>query len=305
MLNGSAVLEDINADGLPDIVYGDTYDGYRYYENKTGAAWAKAYTPIDRAPDFPLSNRDTLFVDVNGDGFRDVVRPSGDPNGVLYYAGGNIEDGKFLGFEMPVPIDAKRTDGVNWGRDIVKLNDLNYDGRVDLLVQSGGYDEGGYLFKQILNMESNELREIMLPSVNRDINFEDKRFSLTDFNGDGILDIVRKDIQKDPSDSSVRVWFGLGWGKYTHHYWMENVPSGYDRDFYLQDVNKDGQADLVRINGTLVTYYLNDGAMGFTNRKVVDNLWLAGHVRSGQNHVCRYERQRHHGHCVAEQRGGR
>ncbi len=45
---------------------------------------------------------------------------------------------------------------------------------------------------------------------------------------------------------------------------MLAVPQGAGHEFHLQDVNRDGQTDLVRVSGSWVAYYLNHGNMHYT-----------------------------------------
>ena len=40
LLNGRATLDDVNGDGLPDILYGDA-NNYHYYENLDGYTWSQ------------------------------------------------------------------------------------------------------------------------------------------------------------------------------------------------------------------------------------------------------------------------
>jgi hypothetical protein len=48
---------------------------------------------------------------------------------------------------------------------------------------------------------------------------------------------------------------------------MRNVPLGAWEEFSLQDLNNDGQADLVRTSGSWATFYLNDGRGSFTGAR--------------------------------------
>ena len=113
----------------------------------------------------------------------------------------------------------------------------------------------------VLNTRAGRLVESALPALPLDADFGDERVQLRDFNGDGVLDLVRADIRF--SDASVRVWYGLGHGRYGSERRMSGVPLGDGAEFSLQDANGDGQADLVLVSGTRVNTYLNDGAGRF------------------------------------------
>jgi hypothetical protein len=78
------------------------------------------------------------------------------------------------------------------------------DGRTDLLFQGpGGVQE-------IINTEVDELEAGVSMPLPIDIDFTHPAVSLRDFNGDGHLDFVRKEI--DRTRGRVRVWFGKGAG---------------------------------------------------------------------------------------------
>lgn len=261
LLNGRATLDDVNGDGLPDILYGDAND-YRYYENLDGYTWSQIAISLNGSPDKSLQDGETLLADINGDGFRDVVYKYGDQ--FRFYPAGEIVEGQFLGFESSETLTTYGTPNYHWGLNTVKISDLNKDGRTDMLYQPS-LDS----LKQIINGKENVLQEDNLSSLPLDISFTDPKISMTDFNGDGHLDFVKKDINYSSSSSGsrIRVWFGLGWGEYLPEQEMAFVPTGDPNEYHLQDVNKDGQADLIRISGSWVTYYLNTGRMSFTSAK--------------------------------------
>ena len=261
LVNGRATLDDVNGDGLPDILYGDA-NNYRYYENLDGYTWSENAISLSGSPDQGLQSSDTLLADINGDGFRDVVYKYGDQ--FRYYPAGAIVEGQFLGFEEFVAMTTYGTPNYHWGLNTVKISDLNKDGRTDMLYQPS-IDS----LKQIINDKDNILQEANLTALPLDVDFTDSKISMTDFNGDGHLDFVKKDINypNSSSGSRVRVWFGLGWSNYAPEQEMAYVPTGDPNEFYLQDVNKDGQTDLVRVSGSWVTYYLNTGRMSFTAAK--------------------------------------
>ena len=261
LTNGRATLDDVNGDGLPDILYGDA-NNYRYYENLDGYTWSQTATYLAGSPDQSLQDAETLLADINGDGFRDVVYKYGDQ--FRFYPAGEIVEGQFLGFEEYETLTTFGTPNYHWGLNTVKISDLNKDGRTDML-----YQPGTDSLKQVINDKNNVLQEENLPALPLDVVFTDPKISMTDFNGDGHLDFVKKDINYSSSSSGsrVRVWFGLGLGKYASEQEMSFVPNGDPNEFHLQDVNKDGQTDLIRISGAWVTYYLNTGRMSFTSAK--------------------------------------
>jgi RHS repeat-associated protein len=255
LFDGSAQLDDVSGDGLPDLLVARA-DQYHYYENLDGRHWAQAPIPLDGSPDRSLYDDGVLLVDVNGDGFRDLLHPQG--AGFRYYPAGQHEEGKLLGFEAPLTLQGQLGMGVHFGSSDVKLTDLNHDGRIDLLWQKPGQDAA------VLN-QADALREERIAELPLDVDFRDPRLQLTDINGDGMLDFVLKDIRE--TRARMRIWYGLGHGEYTAEQEMFGVPTGNPDEFYLEDVNGDGQTDLLRISGSWATYYLNDGQLRFTQAR--------------------------------------
>jgi hypothetical protein len=70
-----ATLDDVNGDGLPDLLIGTAGD-YRYYENLDGLSWSTAPRSLTRSPEVSLSEPGVVMLDADGDGFRCVFRPS-------------------------------------------------------------------------------------------------------------------------------------------------------------------------------------------------------------------------------------
>lgn len=255
LANRAAELEDVDGDGLPDLLYGWS-DDYYYYQNLDGRRFDPRLRRVRNSPDHPLFEQSTVLVDINGDGFRDLLHSHGDS--FRYYPGGDIADGEFLGFADPVTLTSE-AGGFHFGAPELKLSDLDSDGRIDLLWQKPGRDA------MLLNGPDNALREHAIAELPVDVDFRDPRVQFSDFNGDGELDLVLKDISYDRG--RLTVWFGLGHGRFTDPMQMAGVPMGDPEEFHLQDVNRDGQTDLVRVSGSWAAYYLNDGDLGFTARQ--------------------------------------
>ena len=251
LAEGWGELEDVNADGLPDLLASRPGD-YRYYENIDGRSFGSART-VNNSPDHDLTEAGVVFADLNGDGFRDLVHAQGDH--FRYYPGGNVRNGVFLGYGDAVELQS-RSDGFSFTSAELKLGDQNRDGRIDLLWQKPGNDSW------LINGADNVLREQLTEELPLDVDFTDPRVELTDFNGDSLLDFVRKDIGLD--SSVVRVWFGLGHGEFAPEVQIPGAPKGDPSEFHLRDVNRDGQSDLLRISGSWATVYINRGSLGFS-----------------------------------------
>ncbi|MCH2110158.1 MAG: FG-GAP-like repeat-containing protein, partial [Polyangiaceae bacterium] len=254
LLDGSGELDDVNGDALPDLIVARSGD-YHYYENWDGRSFIDRRA-LKNSPDRTLFEAGVVFVDVNGDGFRDLLHPQAEK--FRYYPGGDIEDGIFKGYGEAVELDSS-SDGFLFTSQALKLGDQNHDGRIDLLWQKPGADS------VLMNGEDDMLREEYVAELPADVDFSDPRVEMTDFNGDGIMDFVLKQIGFE--SSNMRVWFGIGHGRYLAEQQVLNVPKGDPGNFYLRDINRDGQADLLRVSGSWATYYLNLGDMRFSGKR--------------------------------------
>jgi RHS repeat-associated protein len=248
LANNEATLEDVNGDGLPDLLVGVAGD-YRYYENLDGVSWASSPRRMAKSPEVGLAEPGVVMLDADGDGFRDVLYSH--YNSFRYASGGDIKDGVFKGYADPLELQPQGSWQFDWTSSQVKVSDLNYDGRIDLLMQR----PGGLI--QVINTEMGQLEESTLPALPVDVDFTDSRVQMLDFNGDGVLDFVRRDFSYQAG--RIRVWHGRGWGEYLLDQEISGVPAADPSEVFLQDVNGDGQTDLVRVSGSWVVYHLNDG----------------------------------------------
>jgi len=84
--NSDAELVDINADGLPDVVYSPS-NGYRFYLNRGQGRFAAEPIFPEQSPGDRISNPNTSMVDVTGNGQVDLVFK--DSRRFHYYPGDN------------------------------------------------------------------------------------------------------------------------------------------------------------------------------------------------------------------------
>jgi RHS repeat-associated protein len=250
--SGRAQIDDVTGDGLPDLLVG-TARNYVYYENKGGTVWSDAIA-LGRSPDVSLDDNDNgvALADVNGDGFRDVVRST--PSGYAYFAGGNVVAGRLQAFLPAAPI-AYGPGSPMWSDRTLRLADLNFDGRTDMMRVEGAraYDDLNVRDASGERMKASAGSDLPLDVARF---FNDPQLQMLDFNGDGAQDFVKNDISW--GDSRLRVFYGLGGARFTEAKTV-TAPKGNPGDFLFGDINNDGYVDLVRYSGQQIVYWLGAG----------------------------------------------
>ncbi|WP_236607150.1 SpvB/TcaC N-terminal domain-containing protein [Sandaracinus amylolyticus] len=256
---GDATLVDINGDALPDLVDSSRTGPHRFYVNVLEGAGRARFdsasvdsTTTSRSG-FELSQPYVKILDVNGDGFADLVNArtaqvrcnhaSGDWTtsgcGVLSEQGFTLEDDGVAGDGDSDPV---RT----------RFVDLNGDRRIDILRTNGATDVQAWL-----NTGSG-FTALAVQPIGRV--FDGDRLQLADMNGDGLLDPVVVEA------GTVRYRLALGWGRWGDWVTVEGPSIGSDsamNDTELQDLNGDGLDDLVIVQGSTVRYAINRNAGRF------------------------------------------
>jgi RHS repeat-associated protein len=249
--SGRAQFDDVNGDGLPDLLVGEARN-YTYYENRGGTSWSDAIA-IQRSPDVSLDDADNgvVLADIDGDGFRDVLRASS--AGYSYFRGGNVSSGRFVSY-LPAATLATSS-SLLWSQPSIKLTDLNFDGRTDALRTNGArairisnVREGGT--ERVFESEQGDLPGDVARL------WSDPSLLMLDMNGDGAQDFVINEISW--GESRLRVFYGLGEGKYAGGRAVA-APKGNPGDFLFGDINNDGAIDLLRYSGQQITYWLAAG----------------------------------------------
>jgi RHS repeat-associated protein len=136
---------------------------------------------------------------------------------------------------------------------------LNRDGRTDRLVTAPGE------LQSLVNTQDDALVHMRVPPLPAGTVLEDSDVDLLEFNGDGILDLVR--YRFSPESSVMEVSFGTGHGRYTRAFAVSSLPRGPPEEFHLHDVNYDGQTDILRLSGPSIYYHLNSGDLRFLDAR--------------------------------------
>lgn len=260
--NESPEFEDLNADGIPEIVFGSQPEARMGFVQIPGASKAAekfVFHAISEPSAEPESSKNRgldngtfkyyhgLGVsDVNGDGHRDVLISHG-----WWESPGNLNDTNVWTFH---PIRVKQGDVMAPLPKAANIyaDDFDLDGDADLFLSSA--HEYGVWWAENNGGDSWQLHEI------------DKSYSqthaveATDINGDGQLDYVTgkrffAHNGGDPggNDAVVMHWYEVQRTKgqapvFTSHEIVAGRGTGIGTQFEINDMNRDGKPDIVLSN---------------------------------------------------------
>lgn len=270
---------DMNADGLMDLVRASLQSNLHQVLINDGSTWNlnSSWTiPYDgtRYMDFVDGNNldnGVRMLDVNGDGFPDVIFGNGRP-GFSPYTEGWISNGNggWTGDD-----NWKLPDCTNSGQpgcfiinnatgDVVDngivFADVNGDGLPDLLRGNRKTGDNIIYLNTGHDWQYSSLWKLPVCSSTApaddscfvDVNSADSGVRTIDLNGDGLSDLVRGNAKS----GATRAWLNNGTG------WVEapnwNIPNsdlyfvsskGADKGVRIVDLNGDGLSDLIKANG--------------------------------------------------------
>jgi len=250
---GDPQLVDINGDALPDIV-DSTLTGapHRIFVNTVTAGgdqfFAAPYDSAVGAQDgFDFSNARVQMLDVDGDGFTDaanlatgeVLRNEGTGDWIVM---DEVDTVALPDFENPSIFETLR------------FVDIDNDRRIDLLRASGS---GASHSTQIYRNTGTGYVELGdAEPLGR--GFDSDTLEVNDFNGDGLVDAVQV------AQTGVRYRLNLGHGQWwPAEDWAfaefdgDGLEASQTVDAELEDLNGDGLADVVLVQGTTVQVWVN------------------------------------------------
>ena len=250
LTNRDADLVDINADGLPDLVYTPEDGQHRFYLNRGHGRWQVEPLLPENSPAERLSNPNVRMADMDGDGMVDLLVKASGTGAPLYY------------YSNKTGAEWQQSDRVDFGPapafDLndpnVQLMDVNNDHRIDVVLTSGGRLK---IWLARTNAWSQTADfDVPAPAAGDAASFADPKFKVGDMTGDRMDDVVMV------RDGQVVLWEHNGNGSYEEPRPILNPPSGVGaQDVMIQmgDLNNDGQMDLVLPGNRQVVYWLSLG----------------------------------------------
>jgi RHS repeat-associated protein len=245
LANPDLELVDIFGNGLPDLL--EMNGTVRYWRNLGNGRFDLPRFMQDSPAGLTLSDGGVQFVDANGDGRTDLLVTNSALSGYFPLSfDGKWDRRSFQRYRQAPSFNLKDPE--------VKLVDLDGDGVTDA-IRSGTRLECFFNDAQAGWNNTRFVERQAALAVFPNINFSDPRVKWADITGDGLQDIALV------YDGNIEYWPNLGrgdWGKRVH---MENSPRfpfGYDpRRILIGDVDGDGLADIVYVDDTKVTLWIN------------------------------------------------
>ena len=258
---GKATLLDINGDALPDMLATDDLGAHTFYISTLDVENHPRFddTVVESSATvggsaFVLASPGVQVLDVNGDGFTDII--SAKTGDVLCNNGSGDWDGTSCMENSTIDFDMSEDDDDEAEGDPLHVRFMDYDNdkRIDLIrTQESAtdvYRNTGAGFEQVLVEEIGEI-------------FDESTLQLADMNGDNLQDpvVISTDL--------VRYRLNLGFGRWsdTSAEWTEVAMEGIDetaaKSAQLEDLNGDGLADLVIVSANEVRFAVNRNGASF------------------------------------------
>jgi RHS repeat-associated protein len=240
---------DVTGDGLPDIVRAADGNAWRVFRN-TGSSWNTTYEQWGDLSggdgSIKLTEDDVTLADMTGDGLVDVVHTKAHNGGYQWEVHRNTGSSWSTtrevwhdGTNMPVGLNSPQA----------RLIDVNGDGLSDIVRTV--YDGPLSTWYVWLNTGSGFRSYTMWLDDFVNAHFQEPLSTVTDANGDGLIDIIRNENQDPGSADRWKVLVNRG-DNWTNQWdnWIEysaNVDINVnDNKTKMTDVTGDGLPDIVR-----------------------------------------------------------
>jgi RHS repeat-associated protein len=320
-------IEDINGDGFADIVQADGDDQRKTFLNNKVDGWTSVsawpFPVIDHGgftEDDGTGDNGVRFVDVNNDGFIDIVQADGDaPDQHITFLNNGVDRWVLTtvpttslqlennwqlttSWEVPVMDRGGFTEDDGGGDNGVRFADVNADGYVDIIQADG--DESGqhltFLNNGINGWEGTSRWQLPIldGGFTENDGSGDNAVQLADVNGDGFVDILQADGD-DPDQHRTYLNNGVDGWVFTTDWLVPVMDNGGftesdgngDNGVRLADVNGDGLVDIIQADDSdQRRTLLNNGVNGWTTSTlwqfpVIDNGGFTENGGEGDNGV--------------------
>ncbi|MFW3145932.1 MAG: FG-GAP repeat domain-containing protein [Thermoplasmatota archaeon] len=266
-------IEDIDADGDRDFIYGSRSTYIHILRNNNSGdfiqEWESGIPDKEKDPTLPnLETRDVEVADINCDGWPDICTAMlckggySTPDHTGYYNWLSSGNGSWTDCSEYFPRNQKSED--------VELADLDNDGDTDY----GLFTEtSGYLYE---NLGRDGWRMRAFPNYSRFL----REFHFEDVDGDGFQDIITVDATTVSGSYASHVNVSFGCGNFTWNTTTQFISTiGTPFSPVLEDMDRDGDRDMVMLSGYGIMYSENNGTsqpgISFTGTP------LSRHLRSG------------------------
>lgn len=276
---GLASLIDINGDSLPDILESDVNGRHRFHISRlstegrpgfTGQVVTSAATTAGSS--FILSNPGVQLLDVNGDGFTDIVDQV---NGLALCNNGSGDWSGTSCLDNPGDLPTLSDDPGDppSSADPLGMRFFDYDNdkRIDLLRTP---DAATAI---VSRNTGTGYQAITVEAIGAA--FDAEELELTDINGDGLQDPVR--LVADGASTNLQYKLNLGLGRWSAAWTtisIAGLASGDLDNAVLEDLDGDGLADIVLVAGTTVSYWRNENAGRFAAREDITSADVDGDI---------------------------
>jgi hypothetical protein len=239
-VNGLTIhAADINGDGKQDVVIGGNGSAALLYGKGDGTFQNPVLLSSSSG-----ALVDAAVGDVNGDGRPDIVCAISNPTaGIAVFL--QNSNGSFSP-EPPLLASGNNGSGI-------ALGDFNQDGKLDAILASNGFPFGA---ANVFLGNGDGTFQAGAPQLTGE---HPQSVALSDFNRDGILDVVYSD-DDEPQQLYLGMFVSAGAGNGTFDYNFESHPTtGGTRGVAVADFNGDGWPDIVTVDslGNSVTVFLN------------------------------------------------
>jgi RHS repeat-associated protein len=253
LANPDLELVDLFGNGLPDFV--EMNGTTRYWRNLGNGRFDMPRFMQDAPAGLALADAGVQFIDANGDGRTDLLVTTSAMSGYFPLRfDGQWDRKSFQRFQQAPSFNLEDPE--------VKLVDLNGDGVTDA-IRSGSRLECFFNDPKEGWKETRWVKRQQSLEDFPNVNFSDPRVKWADMTGDMLQDIALV------YDGHIEYWPNLGrgnWGKRIHMRNSPSFPYGYDpKRILLGDVDGDGLADIVYVEDTKITLWINQSGNGWSD----------------------------------------